>query len=378
MKKFLKYTAIIILTVVVCFSVFALITGRIYLFRAVYHNFADIDDYKFFDNNVVENGVTQAWPVSASYSKISLPQDLNANLESSSSVGLVVIKNDSLLFEKYWQGYSDSSYSGSFSVAKSITSILIGAALKEGEIKSLKDKVKDYIPDFTGGMKDDVRIIDVLTMSSGSNWDEAYWNPFSITTEAYYGYDLHKTALAVDIVHRPGTYQDYKSGDTQLLGLILEKATGKSLSEYASEKLWKPVGATMPAMWSTDKEKGNEKAYCCFNTNARDFARIGSLMLHKGNWKGTQVIDTSYCEASSKPCLIPTASGAPCNHYGYQWWILPDKQDVFFAWGILGQYIIVIPEKQTVIVRLGNTEGTHTETGMPQLVYDLTEWVEQL
>lgn len=298
MKKFLKYTAIIILAIVVCFSAYALITGRIYLFKAIYHNFADIDDYKFFDNNIVENGAPQPWPVSHKYSKISLPHDLNSLLESSSSVGLAVIKNDSLLFEKYWQGYSDSSYSGSFSVAKSITSILIGAALKEGKIKSLKDKVKDYIPDFSGGMKDDVRIVDLLTMSSGSNWDEAYWNPFSITTEAYYGSDLHKTALAVDIVHKPGTYQDYKSGDTQLLGLVLENATGKSLSEYASEKLWKPIGATLPAMWSTDKEKGNEKAYCCFNTNARDFARIGSLMLHKGNWKGTQVIDTSYCEAS--------------------------------------------------------------------------------
>lgn len=378
MKKFLKYTAIIILTIVVCFSAYALITGRTYLFRAVYHNFADIDDYKFFDNNIVENGVVQPWPVSSSYSKISLPQELNAGLESSSSVGLVVIKNDSLLFEKYWQGYSDSSYSGSFSAAKSITSLLIGAALKEGKIKSLNDKVKNYIPDFTGGMKDDVRIIDLLTMSSGSNWDEAYWNPFSITTEAYYGNDLHKTALSVDIIHKPGTYQDYKSGDTQLLGLVLEKATGKSLSEYASEKIWKPIGATMPALWSTDKKKGNEKAYCCFNTNARDFARIGSLMLHKGNWKGIPVIDTTYCEASSKPCMVPTASGAPCNYYGYQWWILPDKQEVFFAWGILGQYIIVIPEKQTVIVRLGNTEGPHSENGMPQLVYDLTKWAGQL
>ena len=239
------------------------------------------------------------------------------------------------------------------------------------------DKVGDYLPEFKEREKANVKIVDLLTMSSGSNWDESYANPFSVTTEAYYGYDVYKTATSVKIIQQPGTLFEYKSGDTQLLGLILEKATGKSLSEYASEKLWKPMGASLPALWSTDSKNGNEKAYCCFNSNARDFARIGLLLLHKGNWKGKQIIDSSYCQQAVTPCMINKANNNPCNYYGYQIWILPDRPDIYFARGILGQYIIVMPAKNMVIVRLGKTVGSAAANGFPQLVYDLIAWAEK-
>jgi CubicO group peptidase (beta-lactamase class C family) len=307
-----------------------------------------------------------------------LPANLKNELESSASVAVTVFKNDSLLFEKYWDGYSDSSYSGSFSVAKTITGMLIGVALKEGKIKSLQDKVGDYLPDFKEGEKDNVKIVDLLTMSSGTNWDESYINPFSVTTEAYYGDDLYKTATSVKIVHQPGTLFEYKSGDTQLLGLILEKATGESLSDYASEKLWRPIGASLPAYWSTDKKNGNEKAYCCFNSNARDFARIGLLLLHRGNWKGQQILDSGYCEQAVRPCMIKTKANSLCDYYGYQLWILPDKPEIYFARGILGQYIIVDPVKNLVIVRLGKTAGNSAANGLPAIVYDLDAWGEGL
>ncbi len=378
MKKIIKYLCVGLLVLIIAFSSYAIITGRMYLFTAVYHNFANVDDYKIFDNNVVHNGKSQPLDISKNYSVISLPARLNKELENSSSIAITVIKNDSLLFEKYWDGYSDSSYSGSFSVAKTITSILIGVALKEGKIKSLQDKVSSYIPEFKDGKKDDVKIVDLLTMSSGSNWDESYYNPFSVTTEAYYGSEVNKTAASVKIIHQPGTVFEYKSGDTQLLGFILEKSTGKSLSDYASEKLWKPLGATLPAYWSTDKKDGNEKAYCCFNTNARDFAKIGMLLLHYGNWKGEQILDSAYCEQAFKPCGINNSANVPCNYYGYQLWILPDRQDIYFARGILGQYIIVIPAKNMVIVRLGKTQGNRSSNGFPQLVYNLVSWGEGL
>jgi CubicO group peptidase (beta-lactamase class C family) len=154
----------------------------------------------------------------------------------------------------------------------------------------LEDPVGKYIPEFNEGEKAKVKIIHLLTMSSGSDWDESYSNPLSTTTELYYGSDVYKTATGVKIIKEPGTYHDYKSGDSQLLGLILEKVTGKSLSEYASEKLWKPLGAEHPAKWSTDKKNGHTKSYCCFNSNARDFARIGQLMLDSGKWKGSEII----------------------------------------------------------------------------------------
>src|SRR5436190_17083719 len=342
MMKFFKGILIFLLSVIILFCAFAVISGKTYLFKAVYYNFAGIDDYKIFSNNKVANDKSQPWPVSPLYNKISSPDTLNALLAELKTVAVLVIKNDSLLYEKYWDGYSDSSLSNSFSMAKSITSLLIGAAIKEGKIKSVDEPVGNYLPGFKEGMAAELKIKDLLTMSSGSNWDESYANPLSVTTEIYYGTDAYKTATSVSIVQPPGKTHVYKSGDTQLLGLIVEKATGKSLSAYASEKLWQPIGAEHSALWSTDHEGGHPKAYCCFNSNARDFARLGQLMLDSGRWAGQEIIPMDYYKQSIKPCMIPDASGKPCTYYGYQWWIIPNRPEIFYARGILGQYVIVI------------------------------------
>jgi CubicO group peptidase (beta-lactamase class C family) len=252
-------------------------------------------------------------------------------------------------------------------------SVLVGAAIHDGLIKSVYEPVGDFLPEFKVGDKAKVTIIDLLTMSSGSDWDEAYINPFSITTELYYGPDVYITATGVKIINTPGTLHKYKSGDSQLLGLIVEKATGKTLSEYASEKLWQPLGAEHPALWSTDHANGHEKAYCCFNSNVRDFARIGKLMLDSGKINGVPVIDSSYYANSIAPCNIPDASGRPCLYYGYQWWIDPLHPGIFYARGILGQYIIVMPAKKTIIVRLGKYTGQRHNT-VPEEVRYLINW----
>lgn len=243
MKKILKSILLLLLAIILLFTIYAFASGRTYLFKAIIYNFADIDDYTIFDNNIVEAGTAQPWPVSGSYNKINVPGELDQLLSSLKTVGLVVIKNDSLLYERYWDGYSDSSYSNSFSVAKSITSLLIGVAIREGKIPSIDEPVSNYLPEFREGRGAKLLIRHLLTMSSGSDWDESYANPLSVTTESYYGSDLYKTATGVKIVREPGTYHSYKSGDTELLGLILTKATGKSVSQYASDVLWKPLGA---------------------------------------------------------------------------------------------------------------------------------------
>lgn len=358
----------------VVFSLFALVTGRFYLFKAVAYNYANVDDYKKFSNNPVPVGTVQPWLKSSRYNKVALPDSLVEEMEGIETLALFVAKGDSVLVEKYWNGYSDSSLSGSFSVAKSITSLLIGAALQEGKIKSLEEPVSNYLPEFKEGEKAGVRIVDLLTMSSGSNWDESYSNPLSVTTEIYYGSNAYKTATGVKIIKKPGTFWEYKSGDTQLLGLILEKATGKSLAAYASEKLWQPMGAQHPALWSTDHKGGNEKAYCCFNSNAGDFARIGKLMLDSGRWNGNQIISTEYFKQSIRPCLIKDDTGQPCEFYGYQWWLVPYRPGVFYARGILGQYIIVIPQHQLVIVRLGEQKSPVYSWTVPKLVNNLINW----
>jgi CubicO group peptidase (beta-lactamase class C family) len=372
--KIIRRIVSFIVILLLVFSAFALVTGKTYLFKAVFYNFANIDDYKVFANRTVKTGMPQAWAVSASYNKGTCPDSTLQLLESLGTVGLLVVKNDSLLYERYWEGYSDSSRSGSFSMAKSIVSLLIGAAIKEGKIQSVNDAVGKYLPEFASGDKAKVRIVDLLTMSSGTDWYESYANPLSITTEAYYGSDIYTTATKVKMKDAPGTLHYYKSGDTQLLGLILEKATGSTLSDYASQKLWQPLGAEHPALWSTDTENGHEKAYCCFNSNTRDFARIGKLMLDSGKWKGTTIIDSAYYAASIKACGIKDTKGNACDYYGYQWWIDPLHPEIFYARGILGQYIIIIPSKKTIIVRLGKMTSPIREHTVPKEVRYLINW----
>lgn len=377
MKKYNKRVIKYVIISLCIISILPLLIGKNYLYKAIRYNFADIDDYRIFDNRTVNTAKPEPWKFSSDYGSVQLPDSLEQYLTQLQSVGVALIQNRELVLEKYWDGYSDSSLSNSFSVAKSITGILTGAAIRDGYIRSVNDPAGKYLSSFAEGEKSKVTIKDLLTMSSGSNWNESYTNPLSETTELYYGRDVFATANRVKIIHTPGTLHEYKSGDTQLLGLIVEKATGKTLSEYAAEKLWKPLGAEHPALWSIDRPDGDEKAYCCFNTNARDFARIGQFMLDSGRINGIPVIDSVYFIQSVTPCLITDANNEPCNYYGYQWWILPDRQDIFYARGILGQYIICIPQRNMVIVRLGKKRDEKINE-VPAEVYRLVNWAESL
>lgn len=337
------------------------LSGKNYVYKALYYNFADIDDNLIFEQRKVEApSVTQPWPVSSKYNKAILPTSLEKVNEELETVAFLVIAKDSILYEKYWDGYSENSKSNSFSMAKSIVSMLVGAAIKDGSIKSVEQPVSDFLPGFKEGDKSRITIKHLLWMSSGLNWDESYSNPLSMTTEAYYGTDLKKIIGRLQPVEVPGQQFSYKSGDTQLLGFVIEAATGKSLSEYAEEKIWKPIGAKNDAEWSVDKPDGIEKAYCCFFSNARDFARLGRLYLHNGTWNGDTIVPPDYVRASlTANGLQDAANGEKVNFYGYQWWLLPNYkgQDIFYARGILGQYIVVIPEKEIIIVRLGKKRG---------------------
>ena len=377
MKKNKNRFAKFIIVAVLVILVLPVLIGKTYLYKAIVYNFAGIDDYSIFDNRSVLAVQPVPWRFSADYGKVNIPDTLEQYLTKLQSVGLVLVQNREIVVEKYWNGYNDSSLSNSFSVAKSITSLLIGAAIHEGKIASVNDPVGKYLPEFNEGEKAKVKIVDLLTMSSGSNWNESYANPLSETTELYYGTDVYKTATRVNIVKPPGTYHAYKSGDTQLLGLIVEKATGKSLSAYAAEKIWQPLGAEHTALWSIDKPNGNEKAYCCFNSNARDFARLGQLMLDSGKINGRAVIDSAFFRKSVAPCKIIDENNMPCNYYGYQWWIIPGRQDIFYARGILGQYIICIPARNMVIVRLGEKRDEKINN-VPIEVNTLIAWAERL
>ena len=350
-------------------------SGKTYVYRALYYNFAGIDDNRIFEERIIAAPAPQPWPVSAQYNRKALPESFLTKQKELETVAFLVINRDSIRQEFYREGYRSKSLSNSFSMAKSVVSMLVGVALKEGKIKSLDQPVGDFLPEFKKGAKAKITLRHLLTMSSGLNWDESYSNPLSMTTEAYYGDDLKSLINRLEVIETPGKEFLYLSGNTQLLAFVLEKATGMSLSNYAATRLWRPLGAEQPAEWSLDKKDGTEKAYCCLYSNARDFARLGQLYLHNGIWKGDTIVPPSYVQASVTPTSLPDKlTGAKPGFYGLHWWIVPDYKGlkIFYARGILGQYIIVVPEKELVIVRLGEKRGE--KKGMHlQDVYDLTD-----
>jgi CubicO group peptidase (beta-lactamase class C family) len=371
--KILKRIAIILSLVLLIVFIITTVTGTNYVYKALIYNYVDIDDYHLFANRVVKAGKPQPWPLAANYNKIKPSPSLAHELDSIRSVAFLVLRNDSLVFEEYWDDYGPNSLSNSFSCSKSIIGILIGIAYDERKIKSLDDPIGNYIKDFKDPKMGSVTIRNLLMMSSGSSWDENYAGLISETTKSYYGTDLYKQVTSLKAQDGQGKMFTYRSGDTQLLSFVLKSATGKTVSEYASEKLWMPMGAEHDALWSLDHLGGAEKAYCCFNSNARDFARIGDLYLHNGNWRGKQIVSEEYVKQSLVPVGLKDEDGKPTDYYGYQWWLMPERKDVFYARGINGQWIICIPDKHIVIVRLGHLRGVHQYTAYKE-VYDMVDW----
>ncbi|TCO04965.1 serine hydrolase domain-containing protein [Natronoflexus pectinivorans] len=327
-----------------------------YLKRAIIHQHPGIYDYEIFPNRTIETNAPQPWPASSLYGIPIFSDEQKDSVELMKTTAFLVISNDSLIFEYYADDDDKTSISNSFSVAKSIIGLLIGAAIDDGYIKNLHLPIEELLPDYTNLHGQGLTLEHLLTMSSGTDWDEAYSSAFSITTKAYYGNDLNALMHRITVTDSPGSTFNYRSGDTQLLATILTRVTGMTVSQYASQKLWQPMGAETPALWSIDREHGMEKAYCCFNSNARDFARIGQLILNNGNWKGNQIIPEKYIQKSITPAShLKDRDGNLVDFYGYQWWIMQyNGEKIPYARGILGQYIFIVPSINTIIVRLGH------------------------
>jgi len=339
------------------------LTGYTYIYKTLIYTYPDIDDLDLFDSRLIKSESPDDWPAVTESRTLKLPAEGTGLLEELETTAFLVIRNDSICFESYNDGFDENTVSNSFSVAKSIVGILTGIAADEGHLK-VSDPVSRFLPEFSEGENAKLRIEHLLQMSSGLNWDESYSSLFSKTTEAYYGNDLRKLISGLKVITEPGKEFSYMSCNTLLLGVILESATGMKLAGYAEQKLWNPVGAVHPAFWSLDKSGGIEKSYCCFYSTARDFARVGKLMLDSGMWNGKRIVSKEYIRQTLTPVNIPDPDGNPVDYYGYQWWLLNHEgQEVFYARGILGQYIVVIPEKRIVIVRLGKKRGEKLPNG---------------
>ncbi len=372
LKKIGKWLFIVLVVLNLAIIVF----GKTYLYKAIGNTYLkgrsgpSITEYKIFDNREIKAGNYQKWNAAKAYNSKQLTDAAQQEFSKLQTIAFVVVKNDSLIHEQYWDGFSQDSHSNSFSMAKSFVSILIGMAIDEGKIKSVDQPVSDFLPEYLEGQNSKITIKHLLTMSSGINFDEDYVSPFAYPAKAYYGNDLQKLTYSYKAKDEPGKEFIYLSGNTELLSFILAKATGKTISEYASEKLWKPLGAKNNAFWSLDHNNGKEKAYCCFNSNAPDFARIGELYLDSGKWNGQQLISPQYVINSTMPADL-LSDGHKNDEYGYAWWLMPDYKGhrIFYARGILGQYIICIPDQKMVIVRLGSKRKTKDMTPHPPDVY---------
>lgn len=358
MKKVFKYP-IYFLFLFFCLSTLS----SCKLGRFVYYNFAGITDYKIFPYH-------SAHTDSIHFDFHRAPQEhfpevihigdedyfFEKYLEGNETVAFLVIQNDTIKYERYFDDYLPSSVVPSFSMAKSITSILIGIAISEGYIQSIEEPIVSYLPELAKnkGFKD-IRIKHLLQMTSGIKFSEGYYNPFGEVASFYYGTNLRKDISKLKVKQAPGESFEYISGNTAILGWILERALGQghTVTQYLQDKLWQPLGMEYDATWSIDRKKnGLEKAFCCINARAVDFAKIGRLYLNKGKWGDKQVVSKEWVDYSTQ---IDTTDGSAW-YYQNQWW-LPSRNGDFLAQGILGQYIYVNPSKNIIIVRLGKKEG---------------------
>lgn len=299
---------------------------------------------------------------------ITLPTDFDHNgttyntlqyIDSSYTQGFLFIQYDTIQYENYWRGQKEDTPHISWSVAKSYISALFGIAIEEGFIKSINQTVDEYLPELKGSGYEGVKIKDVLQMSSGIGFDETYSNPQSDIQVYWRGFvqgeSQDEFARTLINERTPGSYNKYVSIDTHVLGMILVKATGKSLTDYLHEKIWSSIGTEFDAYWIADNT-GMEMALGGLNATLRDFAKLGRLYLNKGNWDGQQIVPAAWIEASTwsmEEHLQPESenSSDPGLGYGYQWWILDGDEGEFLAMGVFNQYIYINPTTKTIIVK---------------------------
>ena len=262
--------------------------------------------------------------------------------------GLLVLQDGKIRLERYALGHSESNLWSSLSVAKSVTSTLVGAAIKDGYIKSVNDYVTDYIPDLKGSAYDSVTIHHLLTMTTGVRWNENYTDPDSDI--AKFETDSIEPGMNATVSYmrrlpaeaEPGTKWVYSTGETHLLGALVSSATHQTLSHYLSSKIWIPYGMEQTATWRLDRT-GQEMAGCCLQMRLRDFARFGQFVLEDGRINGKSIVPDGWFETATQ-IQVPLWPGAG---YGYGWWIF--NGDSFEALGIHGQMIYIDPSRKLVI-----------------------------
>ena len=360
-KKIGKAILFSLLGLILVANLFIILSGRYYLYSGIAKTYLrgetgpGIYDLDLFPKTSIKSGDQNfKWRNHPKKNSFQFSEKQAAYHQEWGTTAFLVIKNDSLFLEKYWGDHNEKTVSNSFSAAKTIISLLIGIALDEGHIKSLEDPVGNYIPEFNNMGRNVITIRHLLLMASGLDWEESGSNPISEAAEGYFTDDLYGLVTRQLVVEKPGVRFNYQSGNSQILGILLSKATKRPLSQYMEEKLWKPIGASSQAYWSMDDENGIEKSFCCFYATARDYALLGRLLLNKGNWNGKQLISKNYMDELVKTPELKTEEGTPNQRYGLHTWVYYNQGNpVYYFRGFRGQYIITIPKDNLIIVRIG-------------------------
>lgn len=298
--------------------------------------------------------LAQGEPLPGNFTVDGEPYDFAAYIESQHMAGMIVLQDGKIRFESYARDYDKDGRWTSFSVAKSLVSTLVGAAIKDGFIKSIDDPLTSYIPELKGSGYDGVTVKQLLTMQSGVRWNEDYEDPKSDVAK----FNLTKASGEEDPIvtymktlkreAEPGTRWQYNTGETNLIGVLVAKATGKSLSDYLSEKIWTPYGMEQDAVWILN-DGGKEIGGCCISASLRDFARFGHFAMTGGAIGGQAVVPEGwFAAAGTKQAEI----GEDGRGYGYQWWTFDDGS--FAAQGIFGQGIFIDPKRKLVVATNGN------------------------
>ena len=324
-----------------------------YIVRAYKFRKLELEDVHRMPSVAIDAGPPNFSFAKASMSPQWLQDTLDRVLPYTQTAAFLVIRRDTILYERYFNGFDSTSQLPSFSVAKSFVATLVSIAQAEGAIHSFDDPVTRYLPELrkTDQAYDRITLRHLLDMRSGLDFNEGMYNLKDAAIRLGFRPNLRRHALNVKVEKEPGGEFRYQSINTELLALALEAATGKKISDYLEEKLWKPLGAEGPATWNVDSKKHQQEiAFAALNARARDFARLGRLMLRGGNWEGRQVLQPDWVASIVHPDSVRLSGG-----YKNQWWNeYRNGTPMIVAQGILGQYITILPHKDLIFIRLGH------------------------
>ncbi len=332
------------------------------LARIVRYGPSDITDYRIFPSRPLQPSPAPA-PLPDRRDEGLMPEALTladgrtvateSFVMQRDAVAYLVVQGGALLYERYAQGYDRSSLVQIFSVSKSITGLLVGCAIRDGYLRGVDQPVVEIIPELESRGFGGVTLEHLLQMTSGSDYHDAD-SPFSRHAGFYYGTDIVPKLLELRLEEPPGSRFEYRSADTQLLGLILSRVLApESVTGYAQRALWNPLGMELGGSWGLDREGGLEKTFCCLAMRAIDLARIGVLVSDEGRCGGEQIVPGEWIRRMRSPDT--SRGGSP--DYSYQWWLLPELAGGLMGSGHRGQYLIVLPDEQLVVVRLGRRGG---------------------